>query len=132
MSTSTPRGLPLKVQALVTTWSITAFILFGAGWLLGLQATWWQRVLLALPVAGLAYLDSRGHTPIVEIRARLTRLLAELGAIQLPLAVAGGAWLLGLTPGVAERIGVCLVIALVAALYRYAPHAAAPTAGGTP
>lgn len=84
MSTSTPRGLPLKVQALVTTWSITAFILFGAGWLLGLEATWWQRVLLAIPVASLAYLDSRGHTPIVEIRARLTRLLAELGAIQLP------------------------------------------------
>ncbi|MDH2393392.1 hypothetical protein QCN29_32435 [Streptomyces sp. HNM0663] len=118
------------LQAVVTTWSITGLILFGVAWALGLQASWWQRILLALPVAGLAYLDARGFSAVIEIRAGLTRALSDLNWAQIPLAVAGGAWLLGLMADSGQRLAVGAVIALVAALYHYAPHAAAP-AGGT-
>ncbi|MEU4496957.1 hypothetical protein AB0F96_26815 [Streptomyces sp. NPDC023998] len=118
------------LQAVVTTWFITGLILFGAAWALGLQADWWQRILLALPVAGLAYLDARGVGAVIEIRAGLTRALSDLNWAQIPLAVAGGAWLLGLMADAGQRLAVGAVIALVAALYHYAPHAAA-AAGGT-
>lgn len=120
----------IRLQAVVTTWSIAGLILFGAAWALGLQADWWQRILLALPVAGLAYLDARGFDAVIEIRAGLTRALSDLNWAQIPLAVAGGAWLLGLMADAGQRLVIGAVIALVAALYHYAPHAAAP-AGGT-
>ncbi|MEU5108208.1 hypothetical protein AB0H07_39125 [Streptomyces sp. NPDC021354] len=133
-ATETPTANPAKtslirLQAVVTTWAITGLVLFGAAWALGLQATWWQRILLALPIAGLGCLDSRGFAAVIEIRARLTRALADLDWVQNPLAVAGGAWLLGLMAPVGQRLAVAAVIALVAALYRYAPHAAAPDGG---
>ncbi|MDQ0847714.1 hypothetical protein [Streptomyces sp. V1I6] len=134
-ATDTPTTDATKVslvwlQAVVTTWSITGLVLFGAAWALGLEASWWQRLLVALPVAGLAYLDARGFSAVIEIRAGLTRALSDLNWAQIPLAVAGGAWLLGLTADAGQRLAVGAVIALVAALYHYAPHAAAP-AGGT-
>ncbi|MEV6133134.1 hypothetical protein AB0M05_41150 [Streptomyces violaceusniger] len=116
------------LQAAVSTWAITGLVLFGGAWVLGLQATWWQRTLLALPVAGMAYLDIRGVTVVIEARAGLTRALADMNWGQIPLAVAGGAWLLGLVAPVGQRVMLAVVIALVAALYRHAPHAAA--AGG--
>ncbi|MGP4001527.1 hypothetical protein [Streptomyces sp. 8N706] len=134
-ATDTPRTDATKaslvwLQAVVTTWSITGLVLFGAAWVLGLQASWWQRILLTLPVAGLAYLDARGFSAVIEIRAGLTRALSDLNWAQIPLAVAGGAWLLGLMAEAGQRLAVGAVIGLVAALYHYAPHAAAP-AGGT-
>ncbi|MFE9007427.1 hypothetical protein ACFYOY_35810 [Streptomyces sp. NPDC007875] len=93
---------------------------FGAAWVLGLQATWWQRILLALPMVGLACLDARGVAVVIEARAGLTRALADMNWAQIPLAVAGGAWLLGLLAPVGQRVTLSVVIALVAALYRHA------------
>lgn len=117
-------------QAVITVWTITGLVAFGVAWTLGLDTDWWQRILFALPVAGLAYLDIRGFDAVIEVRAGLTRALSDLGWAQIPLAVAGGAWLLGLTAALGQRLVIGAVIALVAALYHYAPHAAAP-AGGT-
>ncbi|WP_329583611.1 hypothetical protein [Streptomyces sp. NBC_01361] len=129
-ATGTTNLSPVMLQAIVTTWAITGMVLFGAAWALGLQADWWQRILLALPVAGLAYLDARGFAAVIEIRAGLTRALADLNWVQIPLAVAGGAWLLGLMADSWQRLAVGVIVGLVAALFHYAPHAAAP-AGGT-
>ncbi|WP_351233846.1 hypothetical protein [Streptomyces sp. NPDC002133] len=129
-TTDATKSSMVWLQAVVTTWSITGLILFGAAWVLGLQASWWQRILLALPVVGLAYLDARGFNAVIEIRAGLTRALSDLDWAQIPLAVAGGAWLLGLMADAGQRLAIGAVIGLVAALYRCAPHGAAP-AGGT-
>ncbi|NUK50393.1 hypothetical protein HRW14_08830 [Streptomyces lunaelactis] len=129
-TTDTAKPSMIWLQAIVTTWTITGLVVFGIAWALGLQADWWQRVLIALPVAGLAYLDARGFDVVIEIRAGLTRALSDLNWAQIPLAVAGGAWLLGLMADAGQRLVIGAVIALVAALYHYAPHAAAP-AGGT-
>ncbi|GAA3372179.1 hypothetical protein GCM10017744_102640 [Streptomyces antimycoticus] len=126
--TTKPALSLIWLQAVVTTWAITGLVLFGAAWVLGLQATWWQRILLALPMAGLAFLDARGVAVVIEARAGLTRALADMNWAQIPLAVAGGAWLLGLMAPVGQRVTLAVVIALVAGLYRNAPHATA--AGG--
>ncbi|WP_179203559.1 hypothetical protein, partial [Streptomyces griseiscabiei] len=107
----------------------TGLVLAGFAWLLGLQTSWWQRVILALPVVLLAVLDVRGVDALVDVRVNLTRALADLDWLQVPLAVAGVAWLIGLTPGVSTRITLVLVIALVVALFRIAPSAPAPTGG---
>ncbi|MFC7261541.1 hypothetical protein [Streptomyces lutosisoli] len=128
-STSVPKISAVRLQALVTTWSITGFVVFGIAWALGLEADWWQRLVLALPVAGLAVLDAYDIGPVIEFRARLTHTLADLNWVQVPLAIAGAAWLLGLMPGVGERLVIGALIVLVAVLYNFAPHAAAPAGG---
>ncbi|MER7350427.1 hypothetical protein ABT390_34030 [Streptomyces aurantiacus] len=135
MSATTPTGVDaarasaVRLQAVVTTWSITGLVLFGAAWALGLQASWWQRLFLAVPVTVLAWLDTRGIDAVVEMRVSLTRALSDLNWAQIPLAVAGGAWLLGLMADAGQRFAVGAVIAVVAALYHFAPHAAAPAGG---
>ncbi|MGW4784918.1 hypothetical protein [Streptomyces sp. NPDC004230] len=126
---SAPRLTAVQWQALVTTWMITGLVAFGVAWALGLQAGWWQRVLVALPVIGLGVADSYGVAHVIDFRARLTRTLADLGWVQLPLAIAGGAWLVGLMPSVVTRSVIGGLIALVWVLYQYAPHAATPTGG---
>lgn len=119
----------LRMQALVTTWIFTGLVLSGFAWVLGLQTSWWQRVILALPVVAFAILDARGIDALVDARVTVTRALADLGWLQVPFAVAGVAWLIGLTPAVSTRITLVLVIALVAALFRLAPSAPAPAGG---
>lgn len=126
---SVPQLTLIQVQALVTTWLITGFVAFGVAWALGLQTAWWQRLLLALPVIGLGMADAYDVRYVMEFRARLTRALADLGWVQLPLAVAGGAWLLGLTPAVGTRLVIGALIVVVAVLYNFAPHAATPAGG---
>ena len=126
---SAPQLTAIQAQALVTTWLITGFVAFGVAWGLGLQAAWWQRLLLALPVIGLGVADAYRVDHVMEFRARLTRSLADLDWVQIPLAIGGGAWLLGLVPAVGTRLVIGGLIVLVAVLYNYAPHAAA-SAGG--
>ncbi|MBZ3908827.1 hypothetical protein [Streptomyces griseiscabiei] len=127
--TTNPNLSRIRTQTLVTAWIFTGLVLAGFAWLLGLQTSWWQRVILALPVVLLAVLDVRGVDALVDVRVNLTRALADLDWLQVPLAVAGVAWLIGLTPGVSTRITLVLVIALVVALFRIAPSAPAPTGG---
>jgi hypothetical protein len=119
----------LRKQALVTTWSCTGLIAFGIAWALGLQTSWWQRALIALPLAVLAVLDARGAGPVMDARIALTRLIADFGWLQIPLAVAGGAWLTGLTPDAGTRIALAAVLATVAGLFHLAPSAPAPAGG---
>ncbi|MEU9428565.1 hypothetical protein AB0D87_38100 [Streptomyces sp. NPDC048342] len=127
--TTNPNLSRIRTQTLVTAWIFTGLVLAGFSWLLGLQTSWWQRVILALPVVLLAVLDVRGVDALVDVRVNLTRALTDLDWLQVPLAVAGAAWLIGLTPGVSTRITLVLVIALVVALFRIAPSAPAPTGG---
>lgn len=127
---SAPQLTVIQAQALVTTWLITGFVAFGVAWGLGLQAAWWHRVLLALPVIGLGVADAYGVDHVMDFRARLMRTLADLDWVQIPLAIGGGgAWLLGLVPAVGTRLVIVGLIVLVAVLYRYAPHATAPAGG---
>jgi hypothetical protein len=126
---SAPQLTVIQMQALVTTWLITGFVAFGVAWGLGLQTAWWQRLLLALPVIGLGVADAYGVDHVIDFRARLTRTLADLDWAQIPLAIGGGAWLLGMTPAVGTRLVIVGLIASVAVLYRYAPHATAPAGG---
>ncbi|MFF7764241.1 hypothetical protein [Streptomyces griseorubiginosus] len=126
---SAPRLTVIQLQALITTWLITGFVAFGVAWGLGLHTAWWQRLLLALPVVGLGVADAYGVDHVMEFRARLTRALAELDWVQIPLAIGGGAWLFGLVPGVGTRLVISALIVLVAVLYNYAPHAAAAAGG---
>jgi hypothetical protein len=127
--TTNPNLSRVRTQTLVTAWIFTGLVLAGFSWLLGLQTSWWQRAVLALPVVFLAVLDVRGVNALVDVRVTLTRALTDLNWLQVPLAVAGVAWLIGLTPGVSTRITLVLVIALVVALFRIAPSAPAPTGG---
>ncbi|MEU9396602.1 hypothetical protein AB0D86_42205 [Streptomyces sp. NPDC048324] len=127
--TTNPHLSRIRTQTLVTAWIFTGLVLSGFSWLLGLQTSWWQRVILALPVVLLAVLDVRGVDALVDVRVNLTRALTDLGWLQVPLAVAGVAWLIGLTPGVSMRITLVLVIAVVVALWRIAPSAPAPAGG---
>ncbi|MFJ2007957.1 hypothetical protein [Streptomyces chartreusis] len=120
---SAPRLTPVQAQALITTWLIACFVAFGIAWALGLQTDWWQRVLLVLPVIGLGVADAYGVERVIEFRARLTRSLADLGWAQMPLAIGGAAWLLGMTPTVGTRLVIGGLIVLVAVLYNLAPHA---------
>ncbi|MFI6658108.1 hypothetical protein ACIBL8_21595 [Streptomyces sp. NPDC050523] len=126
---SAPQLTVIQLQALVTTWLITGFVAFGVAWGLGLQAAWWQRLLMALPVIGLGVADAYGVDHVMDFRARLTRSLADLDWVQIPLAIGGGAWLLGLVPAVGTRLVIGGLIVLVAVLYNYAPHATAPAGG---
>lgn len=126
---SAPQLTVIQAQALVTTWLITGFVAFGVAWGLGLQAAWWHRVLLVLPVIGLGVADAYGVDHVMDFRARLTHALADLDWVQIPLAIGGGAWLLGLVPAVGTRLVIIGLIVLVAVLYRYAPHATAPAGG---
>ncbi|MFI9588276.1 hypothetical protein ACIHCQ_42330 [Streptomyces sp. NPDC052236] len=119
----------LRMQALVTTWTFVGLVLAGFAWALGLQTSWWQRVLLALPVVVFAVLDARGVDALIDARVTATRALADLGWVQIPLAVAGGAWLVGFTAPVSTRLTLVCVLVLVAALFRVAPSAPAPSGG---
>ncbi|WP_433894838.1 hypothetical protein [Streptomyces sp. CA-111067] len=117
-----PAGLPrLPIHSVVTTWILAGMVVAGYAWTLGLEATWWQRIVLAVPVAVSAVLDSRGVYALVDARHTVARGLSDLGWLQLPLAVAGGAWLAGLTAGFVTRLLVGSLIIAVAALIRYAP-----------
>lgn len=119
----------IRRQAVVTTWSCTGLIAVGVAWALGLEADWWQRALLVLPLAVLAVLDARGAGPVMDARIALTRLIADFGWLQIPLAVAGGAWLAGLTPDVLTRVALAAVLATVAGLFHFAPSAPVPAGG---
>ncbi|GAA2350648.1 hypothetical protein [Streptomyces violaceusniger] len=119
----------LRMQALATTWTCAGLVLAGLAWALGLQTSWWQRVILALPALAFAILDARGVDALIDARVALTRCLADLGWVQIPLAVAGGAWLIGLTASVSTRTTLGVLIGLVAALFRYAPSTPTSTGG---
>ncbi|MFI0742387.1 hypothetical protein ACH4PU_30575 [Streptomyces sp. NPDC021100] len=134
MTTETAPGTATGASDLripVITWAIAGLVAFGIAWVLGLQAQWWQRVLLALPVAALAAADCHGTDAVTEVRLALASALRDLGGAQVPLAVAGGAWQLGLTATAVHRIVIAVVISLVAALYHYALHTAVPAGGDT-
>lgn len=128
-TTSTTRVARLRLQAVTTVWTCTGLIAFGFAWILGLDAAWWQRILFVLPIAGLAALDIRGTDTVIDARGSITRTLADLGWLQIPLAVAGGAWMAGLTPDLITRLALAAVLATVAGLFHYAPSAPA-SAGG--
>ncbi|MCM2424268.1 hypothetical protein [Streptomyces sp. RKAG293] len=119
----------LRLQAVVTVWMVTGLVASGMAWTLGLQTSWWQRVLLGLPLLALVVLDCRDADLVVEARIALTRGLATLGWLQIPLAVAGGSWLAGLSSPVYTRVALAAVIGLVGALFHYAPSAPAPAGG---
>ncbi|MEZ0095007.1 hypothetical protein [Streptacidiphilus sp. EB129] len=130
MSTSTTSTADrLRRQALVSTWLFTGLVLAGNAWALGLRTTWWERVLLALPLLALAVMDSRGVELVVETRIALTRGLALLGWMQVPLAVAGGSWWAGVHADLGTRLALAAAIGLVVVLIRYAPSAPAPAGG---
>lgn len=125
-----PAGLPrLRLQSVVTTWILAGLVIAGYAWTLGLQATWWQRIVLAAPVALSAILDSRGVYALSEARHTVARGLSDLGWLQLPLAVAGGAWMAGLTAGFVTRLLIGALILAVSALLRYAPTTPARKGG---
>ena len=128
MNSKTPAAR-MRQQALVTTWLFTALIVGGGAWTLGLQSPWWQRLLQALPVLALAVLDHRGVQAVEQARVTLTRVLAMLGWVQIPLAMAGGTWWLGQHAALATRLGLIAALAVVVALARYAPSAPAPAGG---
>jgi hypothetical protein len=118
-----------RATALVTTWTVAGLVAAGVAWTLGLHTDWWQRALMTLPVLGAAVLDGRGAELAVEIRVVLTGGLAALGWLQVPLAVAGGAWLAGLHAALYTRVVLAVVVAAVAVLLWYAPSAPVPTGG---
>jgi hypothetical protein len=119
----------MRQQALVSTWLFTALILGGGAWTLGLHSPWWQRLLQALPVLALAALDHRGVQMVEQARIALTRVLAMLGWLQIPLAMSGGAWWLGQHQALATRLVLIAALAVVTFLARYAPSAPAPAGG---
>jgi hypothetical protein len=119
----------MRQQALVSTWLFTALIVGGGAWTLGLESPWWQRLLQALPVPVLAVLDHRGVEAVEQARIALTRVLATLGWVQIPLAMAGGAWWLGQHAALATRLSLIAALAVVTVLARYAPSAPAPAGG---
>lgn len=120
----------LRMQALVTTWICTGLVAHGIAWLLGLEAAWWQRLLLVGLNGILIALDARGVDLVIDARIALTRALGDLGWLQIPLTVAGGAWLTGQMPDLTTRTLLAATVVAVAVLFRYAPSAPAP-AGGT-
>jgi hypothetical protein len=128
--TAAPDMNRLRLQGLVTTWVLAGLVVAGYGWTLGLEATWWQRVVLAVPVAVSAVLDSRGVYALVDARQAVSRGLSDLGWLQLPLAVAGGAWMAGMTAGFLTRLVLAALIVGIAALIRYAPSTPTRTKGG--
>jgi hypothetical protein len=127
---ATPAGLHrLPLPNVVSTWILAGLVVAGYAWTLGLQATWWQRAVLATPVAVSAVLDLRGVYALTDARHGVARGLSDLGWLQLPLAVAGGAWLAGLTAGFVTRLVLGLLIIGTATLLRYAPTAPARKGG---
>jgi hypothetical protein len=119
----------MKQRAVVTSWSFTAMVAAGFAWLFGFETSWWQRALAALPVVALGVMDHRDVAAVVDARLGIIQALTELGWLQAPLAVAGGAWLAGLNADAAARITLVVVIVLVASLLRYSPSIPAPVAG---
>lgn len=119
----------MRRQAVASMWLMTSLVLGGIAWTLGLQATWWERVLQALPLLFLAVMDLRGVQVVESARVGLTRVLAMLGWIQIPLALAGGAWWCGVHTMLAARILLIASLAVVIALVRYAPSAPAVDGG---
>jgi hypothetical protein len=123
-ATAAPTSAPAPVsavQTLVTTWVLAGLVVAGYAWTLGLQATWWQRLTLAVPVVVSAVLDHHGTYALIDARHTVARGLSDLGWLQLPLAVAGGAWMAGLTAGLTDRLLIGALILAVSALIRYAP-----------
>lgn len=123
-TTTAPTSAPAPVsavQTLVTTWILAGLVVAGYAWTLGLQATWWQRLTLAVPVVVSAVLDHHGTYALIDARHTVARGLSDLGWLQLPLAVAGGAWMAGLTAGFVTRLVLGLLIVGTATLIRYAP-----------
>lgn len=120
----------LRIQSLTTTWALAGLVVAGFAWTLGLQATWWQRTALALPVAVAAVLDNRGTYALIDARQAASRGLSDLGWLQLPLAVAGGAWMAGLTASFVTRVTIAALIIGAASLIRYAPSTPTRTKGG--
>jgi hypothetical protein len=119
----------LRVQTVVTTWILAGLVVAGYGWTLGLEATWWQRIVLAIPVAVSAVLDSRGVYALVDARRAVASALADLGWLQLPLAVAGGAWMAGITANFLTRLVIGGLIIAVSTLIRHAPTTPARKGG---
>lgn len=118
-----------RQRTVVITWTFVVLVAGGLAWTFGFDSNWWQRAALVLPAAALGAADFRDFSPVVEARLAATRVMSELGWMQTPLAVAGGAWLAGLTPDTATRLTLIAVIVLVAALFRYAPTVPAPAGG---
>ncbi|BBG20680.1 hypothetical protein RVR_P157 (plasmid) [Actinacidiphila reveromycinica] len=126
---TSPGVTQMRRRALVTTWTCSGLAVSGTAWALGLETEWWKRLLLALLVAGLAVLDEIDVAPVLDVRIELARCLSSLGWLQIPMSVAGGAWLLGLNTPVLSRILLAVVIAGVVAVYRLSPSAPARTEG---
>lgn len=116
----TPKIPSPRLRAVAASWAATGMVLAGGAWLLGLERSWWQRALMVLPMLVLAVLDARGITAVTTIRISGADAIAALGWLQLPLAVAGGAWLLGFDAPLATRSALAGLVCLVAGLYRYA------------
>jgi hypothetical protein len=120
----------VRLRVMVATWLCAALVAAGIAWAGGLETAWWQRLLLAASVGALIALDARGVDAVIDARVALAHLLAALGWMQAPLAVAGGAWLTGLTAGAPTRIALAGLVVAVAGLFRICPSAPAPAGGG--
>lgn len=116
-------------RALVSTWLLAGLVTAGIAWAAGIDLAWWQRALAVLPLAVAAVADHHAIPTAVDVRHAAGRVLGELGWLQLPLAVAGGAWAAGILPDAPTRITLAVLVVLVAALVRYAPAAPAATGG---
>lgn len=129
MTVATTTSTRMQQRTVVASWSFAAMVAAGFCWLFNFETTWWQRALAVLPVVALGVMDHRDFPAAVDARLGTARALTELGWLQVPLAVAGGAWLAGLTADAAARITLAVVIVLVAALLRYAPSVPTPAGG---
>ncbi|MFD5899662.1 hypothetical protein [Streptomyces sp. NPDC060366] len=96
------------------TWIYLLLVFCGGAWVLGLQTAWWQRALAVAAVVGLAVADA-AHTAVVsELRERAAHGLDSLSTwIRGPLAIAGGAWIAGLTLSVAGRVTLAAAVLTV-------------------
>lgn len=103
-------------------------VLAGGAWLLGMTLPWWQRLLAVAAGVATALLDA---TDLVITGAHdlLSALLARLGWVRIPLAVAGSCWLAGAlalpAPG---RVALAALIGAVALMDKLGGRAA--VAGG--
>jgi hypothetical protein len=135
MSTKTTKKTPTAAAptgfALLALWVRAGLVLAGIAWALGLQTAWWQRALMAAAGLGLALLDTSGTATMSGPRELLAAVLDQLSWIRVPLAVAGGAWLIDVlmlpAPG---RVALAAAVVAVALMERVGPAQAA-VAGGT-
>lgn len=126
MSAATMTVTPERLRLVAPVWWLAVLAGAGVAWVLGLEVAWWARLLVAVAGATAAGLDAAGTSAAGAVRVRAGVVLAALGGAQLPLAVAGGAWLLGMGAPVDGRLALAGVVVLVGSLLRAAPAATIP------